>query len=147
MSKPRNEELGPAQKPWYGDGLRFSCTNCGVCCTGKPGYVWVNDDEISLISAYMGLSRSEFREKYLTLTHGGYSLIEKPNYDCILLDKRRCQVYEIRPHQCRAWPFWKETLASPEAWELEAHSCPGMGKGKLYTLKEIDAILQGKRDT
>ena len=28
-------------------GLRFECTQCGDCCTGAPGYVWVNKAEIS----------------------------------------------------------------------------------------------------
>ena len=32
--------------PWYKDGLRFQCTGCGDCCTGGPGYVWVNQAEI-----------------------------------------------------------------------------------------------------
>ena len=30
--------------PWYRDGLRFTCTRCGNCCTGAPGYVWVDAD-------------------------------------------------------------------------------------------------------
>ena len=25
--------------PWYNDGLRFTCTRCGHCCTGEPGFV------------------------------------------------------------------------------------------------------------
>ena len=29
-------------EPWYRDGLRFACTRCGACCTGAPGYVWVD---------------------------------------------------------------------------------------------------------
>ena len=29
-------------EPWYRDGLRFECTRCGHCCTGAPGYVWVD---------------------------------------------------------------------------------------------------------
>ena len=27
-------------EPWYRDGLRFQCTQCGNCCTGDPGVVW-----------------------------------------------------------------------------------------------------------
>src|SRR5438105_3224904 len=30
-----------SSEPWYQDGLRFSCTRCGHCCTGEPGFVWV----------------------------------------------------------------------------------------------------------
>src|SRR2546428_221024 len=40
--------------PWYQDGLRFRCTRCGNCCTGAPGFVWVNDEEIAAIADYLG---------------------------------------------------------------------------------------------
>ena len=30
---------------WYEDGLRFSCSQCGNCCTGPPGAVWFTDNE------------------------------------------------------------------------------------------------------
>ncbi|MFM7740581.1 MAG: YkgJ family cysteine cluster protein, partial [Planctomycetota bacterium] len=30
-----------AAEPWYKDGLRFQCSQCGDCCTGGAGYVWV----------------------------------------------------------------------------------------------------------
>lgn len=32
--------------PWYAPGLSFTCTQCGNCCTGEPGVVWVSDEEI-----------------------------------------------------------------------------------------------------
>ena len=28
-------------EPWYAGGLRFACTQCGNCCTGGPGFVWL----------------------------------------------------------------------------------------------------------
>src|SRR5262245_18529291 len=28
-------------EPWYQDGLEFTCTRCGKCCTGEPGFVSV----------------------------------------------------------------------------------------------------------
>ena len=31
---------------WYADGLKFSCTGCGNCCTGSAGFTWVSEDEI-----------------------------------------------------------------------------------------------------
>ena len=41
-------------EPWYQDGLHFSCTRCGHCCTGEPGYVWVTDEELAAIAAHRG---------------------------------------------------------------------------------------------
>ena len=38
-------------EPWYAEGLKFQCTGCGDCCTGAPGYVWVNQAEIDALAA------------------------------------------------------------------------------------------------
>ncbi len=45
-----------AHKKWYKDGLAFSCTECGSCCTGPPGYVWACDVEIEMIAQFTGRS-------------------------------------------------------------------------------------------
>jgi len=144
---PNSRDDKGGEVPWYKDGLRFTCAGCGQCCTGKPGFVWVGNDEINLIATYLKMEPAEFRAKYTTNTHGGYSLIEKSNYDCILLVKRKCSVYEVRPRQCRTWPFWRQNLYSPQVWEGEARGCQGMGKGKLYKLKEIEEIVKGEKNT
>ncbi len=55
-----------AEQPWYKDGLRFKCTQCGDCCTGAPGYVWVNQAEIEGIAAELGESDVEaFEDEYV----------------------------------------------------------------------------------
>ena len=43
-----------AKTPWYRDGLAFSCTRCGACCTGAPGYVWVSAEEIEQLAEFRG---------------------------------------------------------------------------------------------
>ena len=35
-----------AEQPWYAEGLKFTCTQCGNCCTGGPGFVWISREEI-----------------------------------------------------------------------------------------------------
>ena len=44
--------LTDADRVWYDAGLKFQCTRCGACCTGAPGYVWVNGEEIARLAAY-----------------------------------------------------------------------------------------------
>jgi Fe-S-cluster containining protein len=70
------------------------------------------------------------------------SLKEKANYDCIFW-KNGCSVYEARPLQCRTFPFWPSMLESSQSWAASsaAMSCPGMGKGTLHPMEEIEAIL------
>ena len=29
-------------------------------------------------------------------------------YNCIFLTGNRCDIYEVRPNQCRTFPFWSE---------------------------------------
>ena len=41
---------------WYADGLRFSCTQCGNCCTGPPGAVWFNEDEGKAMADKVGVA-------------------------------------------------------------------------------------------
>ena len=129
-----------ADLPWYQDGLRFRCTQCGDCCTGAPGYVWVNKEEIEAIAAELEMDVETFEDQCVRKVGVRKSLKEFPNNDCVLLDpeSRGCTVYESRPRQCRTWPFWDSNLKSEEAWEETCEVCPGSGKGKLYSLEKIE---------
>ena len=50
----KSAKAGAKQKlPWYADGLRFECSQCGDCCTGEPGYVWVDEAEITAMAVEM----------------------------------------------------------------------------------------------
>lgn len=126
--------------PWYSEGLRFECTQCGNCCSGEPGYVWVDAQEVEGMAKKMSMSASAFRDKFVRRVGGRYSLVEYPDGDCILLDPktRGCLAYEARPVQCRTWPFWKSNLTSERAWDDMCQECPGAGKGNLVSFDEIE---------
>ncbi len=126
------------QQPWFQDGLRFECTQCGKCCTGDPGFVWVNEDEIDKLAKFRGDVRHEFTAMYTKTSRGKVTLREKANGDCIFYDAERgCTVYSVRPRQCRTWPFWESNLESPEAWDRTEGDCPGSGRGPLIPVEEI----------
>lgn len=127
--------------PWFQDGLRFNCTQCGNCCTGAPGYVWVNQAEIDALAEQHGLSVDDFERKYVRRVGVRRSLVEFPNGDCVFFDgeSRQCTVYDVRPRQCRTWPFWHSNLTSKEAWAETCEACPGSGHGRLYP---VEAILR-----
>jgi len=126
-------------EPWYQDGLRFECTRCGKCCTGAPGFVWVNEDEIAAIAERLGESVAAVTARYTRPESGQRrSLKEKPNWDCIFWDRAvGCTIYEDRPRQCRTWPFWRSRAGTPEAWEETRQACPGAGQGPLISAEEI----------
>ncbi|MFK8114654.1 MAG: YkgJ family cysteine cluster protein [Rubripirellula sp.] len=134
------------KSPWYDEGLSFECTQCGDCCSGEPGYVWVNAEEIAGMAKEMGLALKAFEGKFVRKVGKAKSLIEYPDGDCIMLDPRtrKCTVYESRPIQCRTWPFWDSNLKKKKDWKQTCDVCPGAGKGRLYSFEEIEVRRKEK---
>lgn len=132
--------------PWYRDGLRFTCTGCGDCCSGEPGFVWVDEQEIAAMASHLQVSISEFERQFVRQEREGKSLVEYPDGDCIFLEPetRKCIVYAARPTQCRTWPFWNSNLQSKRTWRETCKVCPGSGEGQLYSLEEIETERKKK---
>ncbi|MGL4420967.1 MAG: YkgJ family cysteine cluster protein [Gemmataceae bacterium] len=125
-------------QPWYQAGLRFECTQCGKCCTGEPGYVWMTPEEVTRMANFLGMPESEFVAVHTRKARGRVTLREKANGDCHFYDaKRGCTVYSVRPAQCRTWPFWESNLESEETWQRTEGNCPGSGQGELIPVEEI----------
>ncbi len=135
------------KRPWYYQGLQFECTQCGGCCSGAPGFVWVNGEEVLALASVMKMDEEEFRDKFVRRVGSRSSLIEYPDGDCIFLDPktRGCLVYEARPIQCRTWPFWSSNLKTKLDWEQTCQACPGAGQGKLYNIEHIENARKQKR--
>jgi len=131
------------RQPWYADGLRFRCTQCGQCCRGAPGNVWLTEREAAALAAQLGLTPEAFRRRYTRRRKWhGIRLAEKANLDCIFYrPDGGCTVYALRPRQCRTWPFWRRVLASPATWAEAARDCPGIDRGRLYRREEIERRL------
>ena len=135
---------------WYSDGLTFECQGCGNCCSGpEEGYVWINKREIEAMAAQLQITAKEFKDTYCRRVALKYSLKEKsPSHDCLFLEKRPeggmgCELYQVRPLQCRTWPFWKTNLANKRSWDEAAEDCPGMNRGRLFSRSEIEAVRDG----
>jgi Fe-S-cluster containining protein len=129
---------------WYDKGLSFKCTGCGQCCTGSPGYVWVSQEEMQAIADHLNLSLEDFCKKHVRKVGNRLALLERPkSYDCEFLQGNKCQIYSVRPKQCKTFPWWKENVSSPEAWEEAAKRCEGINhpEAPLISLKEIEKDL------
>lgn len=147
----------PVIQPWFSDGLQFECNGCGDCCTGETGFVWINEVEIARAAEYLKTTPEEFAKAYCRKVYGRVSLKEKrPNakgeYDCIFLRampaepgpdgkphvKRICDIYPVRPLQCRTFPFWEGPLDSRKDWDRTGMTrCPGINIGRKWTAQEI----------
>ena len=126
-------------QPWYKNGLRFRCAKCGNCCTGAPGFVWVNQAEIEKMAALCNMEVAEFEKTYVRKVGIRKSLKECRNGDCVFFDGevRGCAVYSCRPRQCGTWPFWNSNLRTPQAWQETCETCPGSGRGPLVSGDEV----------
>jgi hypothetical protein len=138
---------------WYAEGLRFTCTQCGNCCTGPSGYVWFDQAELTAMAEYLGISEEQFIDRHTRRRGRRLSLTEcktRFGYDCVFLERDAsgrtgCSIYPVRPKQCRTWPFWPENLESPENYLHAADRCPGMhhglkGEGRFYPVEQIRII-------
>ena len=129
--------------PWYAAGLRFGCQRCGACCTGAPGYVWLQSEEAVAIAERLGLEIEGFLTRYTRRVDGGLSLREEVDGRCVLFEPGSgCRAYEARPPQCRTWPFWARIVATPAAWAREAAACPGMDEGDVVGPGEIERLAR-----
>ena len=162
--------LETAAEPWYADGLKFTCSQCGNCCTGGPGYVWISKVEIARLAEFLRITPEETVERYCRKVDGRFTLRERRtpegNYDCIFLREQEtrhatgtelapgaavpirqktCSIYSVRPLQCRTWPFWPENLADKRNWDKSAKRCHGMNHGsRTFTAPQIEALRDAK---
>ncbi len=160
--------LKPQSSAWYAEGLDFTCTQCGNCCTGGPGYVWIAKAEVAILATHLNLAPKEVIAKYCRRIGGKLSLKEnltpEGNYDCVFLKeipvepggdavggdgvggdvpeqlRKVCSVYESRPLQCRTWPFWEGNLTSRRRWNETARRCLGINEGRHFSKGEIESI-------
>jgi len=108
----------------------LACASCGgACCIGESGYIWISYPEIEAVAAYLKMGVEEFAKSYLIRAKSRYSLrevkTEALGYACIFFDqeKRLCSIYDVRPKQCRTFPFWEQFKGDTEALVKE---CPGV---------------------
>ena len=138
--------------PWYAAGLAFECSGCGHCCAGPAeGYVWVTVEEIAAIAKHLGMDEQAFRRRHVRKVGRRFSLKEEPHTkDCVFLTAksdsgRGCEIYAVRPVQCRTWPFWPGNLTSPDDWSFAGLRCPGINRGQTHDFDEIDQKRRATR--
>lgn len=116
------------------DGFNYSfdalaCSTCQAkCCTGESGYIHVNASEMESISNFLDLSIEDFTQNYLFKNGYKYSIKERKfndSYECAFYDRASngCVIYEVRPTQCRTFPFWDYFKTRVDELKLE---CPGV---------------------
>ncbi len=133
--------MSPHRSYFFDRGLYFECRQCGACCTGSPGIVRVNQDEIKKIACFLSVPIHEFMQETIYSYGPGHSIREHPDGRCCFFDGK-CLIYEVRPVQCRTFPFWLENLRNETNWKGISKECPGIGRGKYYSKEKILHIVR-----
>jgi Fe-S-cluster containining protein len=137
--KPSNPLV---ERPYFFDaGIYFQCRQCGQCCVGEPGTIYVTKDEIATLAGHFRLTIPEFTERYLYPFKDSFSIGEDADGRCLFFDNG-CTIYPLRPGQCRTFPFWFSNLRSESRWRRVEMACPGIGHGRRYGRDEILAIIR-----
>ncbi|MGD0551772.1 MAG: YkgJ family cysteine cluster protein [Sedimentisphaerales bacterium] len=135
--------LGDSKTAWYSAGLHFECLQCGHCCAGpEQGYIWLSRPEIRRIADFLKMPVKELKQQFLRRVGLRMTIVEDPHTrDCVFLQQtkqgRGCAIYEVRPAQCRNWPFWEHNLVSPDTWNSTGQTCPGINRGELHSPEQI----------
>lgn len=150
MSEPaRPSDPAGTRRPWYAEGLRFSCRpDCGRCCTrhGDYDYVYLTRADVSRLAAHFGMATDEFRRAW-TRKDDGHTILAMDGPTCPFLRGSSCSVYPARPEQCGTFPFWKDNLASEARWTELGSFCPGIGEGEIVPLHVIREQLRSRADS
>lgn len=152
--KRTHEKSNPTLKPsepkkeWWSEGVRFQCQGSGNCCLsrGEYGFVFLTKEDRQRFADYFNESLSTWTRKNCDRTQGFWHLKEDPKREeCMYLKGKSCGVYEARPTQCRTWPFWPEVM-NAKTWAKEVKTfCPGVGKGPMIPLEEIQRQLEEQK--
>lgn len=135
---------------FYSNGLRFSCTECSLCCRFDSGYVFLSEADLDRLSAHFTMTRAQLIERYCLVVHVGVAsrvtLKEQKNLDCVFWKNGGCSVYDARPLQCRSFPFWPTHLNSRQDWDDLEKECPGINVGRLHSGRRIEQWVDARRE-
>ena len=133
------------QSYFFDQGLRFECQRCGACCTGEPGFIFVEKTEIVQMADYLSQDMAYFIDTFLYPFGTGYSIKEHADGRCLFYQEG-CTVYPVRPIQCQLFPFWFENLRSLKKWRRVTRECPGIDKGPIYSKTQILTFIHASID-
>lgn len=147
-SNPPAQPVPEKPADWFEPGLKFSCTQCGNCCSGPHGYVWFTEVEADEIAKFLVKSTcrcSSVATPTPSTANGRSTNASARGYDCVFLQRddrglALCSIYSVRPKQCRTWPFWPEVVDTQQSWKRAGNTCPGLGNGTFYPAEKVRII-------
>jgi Fe-S-cluster containining protein len=103
----------------------FTCVRCGTCCKDE-GIVFFSADEIRRAADYLNIGERDFIERYLFYASGGYAHRVNEHNACAFLEKNICVINEVKPEQCKSFPYWREYVAHDGTLNNFNRKCRGI---------------------
>lgn len=119
----------------------FKCTACGSCCKGA-GIIYFLPHELNRIVEFLNLAEDKaysLKKRIISSRSNGYYLYDSEE-DCLFLGSDGlCSIYEVRPVQCRSYPFWPSLFQSRKTFQALKKESNGVmtGKGEKFTLLQM----------
>lgn len=136
------------------DIFGFLVFGSGKCCTGASGFIFITKDDVLNISKKLEMEPEKFMKKYARWVPNlkKWSLIEKSlgeDFHCFFLSNgKTCDIYDVRPTQCKTYPYWPGVMKSEESWRDESIGCEGMRvpEAPLNSVEKILSTLKEQEE-
>jgi len=122
----------------------IDCLTCANCCkTMTPTYT---ARDIKRISAYLGMTPQEFKDKWLHYDKkdGDWMNVSRP---CQFLDLKTnmCSIYEVRPRDCAGFPHFtkKKMVDYMHVHKQNIEYCPATFKMVQKMMEKLSLKLDG----
>lgn len=114
--------------------LRFECQRGCVKCCEREGYVYFTETDLKNAAKHLKMSPKAFEKKYIYRTTHQRRLRKLGKQQCVFLTPEGCSIHDVKPTQCRLFPFWPTLVANTREWNATAKWCPGIGQGELIQI-------------
>lgn len=137
--------------------MKFECQkSCGgKCCSmgwdKKSDFVFLTKRDRQKISKYLNVKVTDFAFKgeflftRFTKKISRQWALNNLTGTCQFLENGRCGIYEVRPTQCKTFPFWPELMFKGAYMALKEF-CPGIGKGKRANNDLLEEQIKADRE-
>jgi uncharacterized protein len=125
--------------------MRFACQpGCTKCCEHQ-GFVYLTEDDLLRLALHLGMSAPDFERRYVFRTRNVLRLRVPRHAQCEFLKDGGCSVHDVKPMQCRTFPFWPELVGSRRKWHSTGDWCPGIGQGDLVNIETAQSMAAGMK--
>lgn len=125
--------------------MRFTCQRGCVKCCERRGYIYLSEDDVTRIAKYLKMTQKAFEAEYVVRFRHVIRFKKPLDAQCHFLTSEGCGIHEVKPTQCRLFPFWPELVEDRTAWNDAGTECPGIGKGKLIQIGEACEVAHEMR--